>query len=694
MGKKFKYSFIPKLNLGEADKFDLWYEYPPSPPDEEIENFGLPLSEQIFKRVIIPDYFDDIDYDDDGDAVLKTKEQQSFFLREINRRRNGHWYFIGGRKIFITGHHYFYLNYWWMDAEGNDGFPEFRWGNALLFYVIDYVFKNPKILGLLFLCRKRAGKTETFLSICYNLATLTTNRLCRLMSLKRETADINLFTKIKRSWIVMFPPFRPVHSGSTDPKDKLFFSTPSKRGSKKVKQQREFLGNAKKQPLNSVIQTVETKISAVQGEKPHYVFVDEAASIIEMDLIKFATTAREQLHLGFTTIIGKLFMPCTLEELNESGVPAYQKLWLGSNPKDLENRVRTESGFIRYYQPAWMALEGHIDKFGFPMEKEAKDIIKKIIDEASPQDQLKLKRQYSSTAEEAFGLVSESGLEEASLLVLNEVEQMIDLEPNKMGRYKFYEYNNEVRAEPAQGDTGIVEVYHGDLSVKEHCTYIISVDGTASDKKTNSVKTRDKKSKIAVGVFKTFDGIDQRNYCDIATYCEEPTNLDDSYRIIFCMWKHYNKYGKCRINVEYAVGTVPAMYSFFCNKNSGKAFLKQLKYPGTNNFETVERIGTSRTGNVPEIQLFLTNRWVQAHGHHFRNKRLIHDLKMTGSGNRDLSSMAQLAVLCFGKFYHDANEVEIEKPKPEPTGHFDQNLRRWIWGYTDEKGKFVEVSKK
>ncbi len=660
----------------EVDLGECSYEFPETPPDSEIENFGLSQDEQIFRRTIIPSCFDEIQFDEDGDVILNTQEQQDFFIREMNRRRNGHWYFINGKRIYITGHNYFYLNYWWIGAENETGFPDFRWGNCIIFYKVDWVFKNTRVLFLLFLTAKRFGKTEIFLAIGYNVATLKENRKVRLISLKLEVARVNLFKNVVRSWKVMFPPFKPKDSAGSEPESRLFFGSPSKRGRTKLSEQRSLKLNSKKKYLNSIIEPRETKVSAVQGEKPHYVFVDEAASITGMDLRLFVSTAKQQLHVGITNIIGKLFMPCTLEDLNEKGVPAYKELWDGSNPKQLEdpNLIRTKSGGVRIYIPAWVSLENFVDKFGFPMEMEAKDIIERIVENESLDNRLKTRRQFSRTAEEAFGLVNDSGLEDESLYVIEKTIEHLNVENIEVVPRQIYEFRGEINFEAPKSNKRII--YTSEEEVKEHVTYIIGIDGAASDKETSNDSKE--KSDFAIVVDKLFDGIGQRNYCSVATYSEFPDKLEDCYRVAYLLWKRWNKFGKCRVMIESSAAQVPAIFGYFKNYQASHALLHQFKYPGTENFEIEKRIGTYRSPLVKQTQLFLINKQIQKYGHHERDRRLLQSLKDTNVRNADLSSARQMSILGWGNFYME----EIGEAAPESKrkqGTFSRELGRWVW---------------
>lgn len=660
-----------KVELGEC-----FYEFPPTPEDSEIENFGLPKEEQFFKKTIIPSCFDEIDFDEDGDVILSTQEQQDFFIRELYRRRNGCWYFINGQRIYITGHNYFYLNYWWIGAENETGFPEFRWGNSLLFYMVDWTFKNTRVLFLLFLTAKRFGKTEMFLSIGYNIATLNENRKIRLISLKLEVARINLFKNVVRSWKIMFPPFKPKDSAGSEPESRLFFGSPSKRGKTKLTEQKSLKLNSKKKYLNSIIEPRETKVSAVQGEKPHYVFVDEAASITGMDLRLFVSTAKQQLHVGFTNVIGKLFMPCTLEDLNEKGVPAYKELWDGSNPNQLEDPtvIRTKSGGVRFYIPAWVSLENFVDKFGFPMEFEAKEIIEKIVENESLENRLKTRRQFSRNAEEAFGLVNDSGLEDESLFVIEKTIEHLNAFNIEVTPRQIFEFNGEAVFEAPKSSKKII--YTSEEEVKPHVTYIIGIDGAASDKETSNDSKE--KSDFAIVVDKLFDAIDQRNYCSVVTYSEFPDKLEDCYRIAYLLWKRYNQYGKCRIMVESSAAQVPAIFGYFKNLGASNALLHQFRYPGTDNFEIEKRVGTYRSPQVKDTQLFLVNKQVQKYGHHERDKRLLKSLKDTNVRNADLSSARQMSILGWGNFYLETIG-DKPLPKEKQRGYFDRAQNRWIW---------------
>lgn len=96
---------------------------PEVPPLGEIENWGgVPKEEQYWRRRPLPAMFKSIQRDDDGNIAL-TKEQEDYCNRELERIKNGFWFFLNGVPTYITGRNYYYLQYWTLE---NRKPPEYR----------------------------------------------------------------------------------------------------------------------------------------------------------------------------------------------------------------------------------------------------------------------------------------------------------------------------------------------------------------------------------------------------------------------------------------------------------------------------------------------------------------------------------------------------------------------------------------
>src|SRR5688572_9652381 len=84
---------------------------PDNPLETLIAGWGKGSLEQIWKRRELPSSFNRIEYDEDGNALLTT-EQEQFAREEVIKCREGYWFFNNGAPTYITGKNYFYLNWW------------------------------------------------------------------------------------------------------------------------------------------------------------------------------------------------------------------------------------------------------------------------------------------------------------------------------------------------------------------------------------------------------------------------------------------------------------------------------------------------------------------------------------------------------------------------------------------------------
>ena len=77
-----------------------------------VENWGTDdPKEQYWKRKGLPDFFELVEYNKDGDAILTT-QQAAYATEEVRRCREGFFFLNNGGLTYITGKHYFYLMWW------------------------------------------------------------------------------------------------------------------------------------------------------------------------------------------------------------------------------------------------------------------------------------------------------------------------------------------------------------------------------------------------------------------------------------------------------------------------------------------------------------------------------------------------------------------------------------------------------
>jgi len=379
-----------------------------------------------------------------------------------------------------------------------------------------------------YLCTKNyvvTHNTEMELCRVYKKAITNQNKILALMSLTKDEAKENLFSKIVRSWDVMFEFFKPKHSGTTRPVESLTFARPPRSSKKQKEVQRQQIF------LNTSIGVRATKVSALQGKKPFYTFVDEAATIDAMDMEKFWSTSKQALALGGgKKIVGKVMLPCTLEEMNPKGGERYYSLWQQSDVNKLTMNGRTSSGLIRYLKPYWEGLEGFIDEWGFDLKDEAIEFVENeynsFVDSGKMDEAVRYRRQFPRNASDAFNIAYGNTLEEDVLNILKEVLIMSNSGAFKEQPCEIYEVNGEVKIKnvsPKPDALFILEEPH------EGVEYVIGIDGTATDKESGG-KATDERSEFAIVVTKKLE-ISGRSYCDVAYISKTPNRKEDMFRI-------------------------------------------------------------------------------------------------------------------------------------------------------------------
>lgn len=72
-----------------------------------------------------------------------------------DKRLNGCWFMDKGVPTYITGMHYFYLEWIYIGGTtNNQGYPDFWETDKKFFYFLQYVIENDKCFGMILLTRR------------------------------------------------------------------------------------------------------------------------------------------------------------------------------------------------------------------------------------------------------------------------------------------------------------------------------------------------------------------------------------------------------------------------------------------------------------------------------------------------------------------------------------------------------------
>lgn len=338
----------PKGTKGEVFSiYGLKVVAPEIPHKKSILFHDLPKEEQYWKRTPMP-------------SGLNQESEESFtdyIVEEFRRRREGVWFMNNGKPEYLTGTHYFALQ--WIKMEDTGGYMDFRYAQRDMFYFTQACIVDTRCLGELFVKSRRTGFTYQIICQFLNDATSTSNARIGMTSKSDEDAKM-AFSKFRYGFLNLPFFFKPVVKGAEDSKNFLEFAKPSDR-SKTAKKKRDTNTD---DYLNTFVDYQPTKDSAYDGQRMYRYLGDEAS--------KWLKPANYENHWGqisptFDTggkIVGKAFVGSTVNAMAKGG-KEFHNLFKQSNVGKRNSITgRTTSGMYSYFLPAHKNMEDFTDKYG------------------------------------------------------------------------------------------------------------------------------------------------------------------------------------------------------------------------------------------------------------------------------------------------------------------------------------------
>lgn len=333
-------------------------------------------SEQYWERIPLPDWYRDTIKREDAYEKKRKEDDEPFYdekleeykKQEWDRRLNGFWFMNNGKATYITGSHYFYMQWWMIDI----GYVKFRIPDLEYFYFLQYCIEDPNCMGMIEITKRRFGKTfrgGVFITE-YPTRTKMTNGAIQ----SKTGGDAKkMFAKAVVSPFKKLPRFfRPEYDMSLGitPKSEIRFQQTNVRGKKAEE-------GLDKDELGSLIDFQSADVVAYDGQKIHRYFSDEWAKTVECNIYDRHDVIRYCLLDDEGRIIGKALYSSTVEQLEseKDGVQeAAINLWNDSNQLKKGEDGRTPSGLYRFFMTADRAR--NFDIYGFPdVEKTVKAIL-------------------------------------------------------------------------------------------------------------------------------------------------------------------------------------------------------------------------------------------------------------------------------------------------------------------------------
>lgn len=388
-------------------------------------------SEQYWQREEIPKWVAQKEAEEEKKGI-QSQELDEYINTEWDRRLNGIWFMNNGKPTYITGMHYFYLQWWCIDI----GYPKFRIPDLEYFYFIQYCIEDPECMGMIEITKRRFGKSYRAGLFLYEYISRN-ERVYGGIQSKTNTDAKKFFGKTVISPFKKLPKFfRPQYDKAQGitPKTELRFRLTNVRG-KKAEEALDV------DELDSGIDYQSSDEVAYDGQKLYRYVRDEAGKTTEANVYDSHETIRYCLLDDLGKIIGKSLYTTTVEEM-EKGGSNFMDLWKESDQSDIKENGRTTSGLYRFFMPSHRTRE--FDRYGFPDEQKTLKLI--MLDRESVKNSSfalsARKRKEPLTIEEAFRIDGDKCMYDSELL--NDRLEFLSWKENLTERGNFI-YENGIR---------------------------------------------------------------------------------------------------------------------------------------------------------------------------------------------------------------------------------------------------------
>jgi hypothetical protein len=323
------------------------------PDVRNLETWGTDdPSEQYWRRRELPKYFEEVEFDKEGNAIL-TMQQREYALEEVRRCKEGFWFMNNGFETFVTGKHYFYLTYWKLE---NDVFPDYRDTDRRYFIFLDKWEKTPWCLGVVRGKKRREGATSQATSNLVYECIFYRNSFCGLTS-KTQTDAKNAFTNMVAFGYRQLPIFlKPKQLNNKDSVSELVFAHKSVtvKGAKGSTIDNDTGHRSKvdyRAPGKNAYDSgrLSRLLADELGKFPPEIPASEFISIVSKTLVQGARK------------VGFMECPSTVNEMTKGGGEEFKRIW---DLADHTKEGRTPNRMVRYFTPAFDGYMGFIDKYG------------------------------------------------------------------------------------------------------------------------------------------------------------------------------------------------------------------------------------------------------------------------------------------------------------------------------------------
>lgn len=330
---------------------------PDEPADEHCVNYGLDIYDQVFRKTFVPDQvrFPDRDW---GRERWTEKEMEAFIDHQWNIRKNGIWFWIKGKKVYIPGQLWFKYNLW-TPSTGEEF--EYRTHERELFSLLFHLQRDPIDLGIAdFKCRQ-LGDTEMALVVMYERGSRIRGSLTTMQSSINEDHIIEAYNRLIHGHKNMIWYMKPMNTGTENPRKGLILDYPTKHLTHAEISRQQELGNTVNKssaenyqypPIGSRFRYGPTKVKHFDGATGVLTaYNDEYGKAESMSPVEWIQTMVETV---FSNIRGRkrgiLIMTSTVEDISEDSLEWAMQIYKESDPNKRKSTGSTVNRLVRIFR--------------------------------------------------------------------------------------------------------------------------------------------------------------------------------------------------------------------------------------------------------------------------------------------------------------------------------------------------------
>lgn len=303
--------------------------------------------EQYWRRKELPDYFDLVEKDKDGNALLNAR-QRAFASEEVRRCVEGFYFLNNGELTYITGKNYFYLQWWKLEDAI---YPDYRDADRRYFLFLNYWEHILWCLGIFRGKKRREGASSQATSNLIYECIFYTNSNCGLVS-KSQLDSRDTFTDMAAFGYQQLPIFlKPRQLNREGSVTELVFAAKiEKNGSGDIGQRSKI--NYRSPALNAYD----------RGRLSRGLFDEGGKWDVTVPFSRFITIVTKTMVKGAKRV-GFAECPSTVNEMTKGGGAEYKICWDQANQFKTGGK-KTKNRFVTYFTPAYDNYEGFIDRYG------------------------------------------------------------------------------------------------------------------------------------------------------------------------------------------------------------------------------------------------------------------------------------------------------------------------------------------